>query len=108
DKQVIVLVNHWTGSMGEGIAIGFDALGKTVAGTKMAGLNGAINRFQTSKLEIPFSLPTEQLYHINGNPRENFIPKHLVDPGDPKYKNADDPILTEGIRIINESGETGK
>lgn len=25
-KQVIVLVNHWTGSMGEGIAIGFDAI----------------------------------------------------------------------------------
>jgi C-terminal processing protease CtpA/Prc len=108
DKQLIVLVNHWTGSMGEGITIGFDALGKTVAGTKMAALNGAINRFETAGTKIPFSFPTEQLYHINGTLRENFIPKHLVDSGDPKYKNIEDPILSEGIKIINESRETGK
>ncbi len=100
-KQVIVLVNHWTGSMGEGIAIGFDALGKTVAGTKMAGLNGAINRFETSGTKIPFSFPTEQLYHVNGTPRENFTPKHLVDLLDTKFLNVEDPVLTEAINIIN-------
>ena len=104
DKQVIVLVNHWTGSMGEGIAIGFDALGKAkIVGTKMAGLNGAINGFQTSNTKIPYSFPTEQLYHINGTPREIFIPAKFVDLTNSKYKEIDDPILTEGINIINKN-----
>ncbi len=102
EKQVIVLVNHWTGSMGEGITIGFDALGKAkIVGTKMAGLNGAINGFQTSKTKIPYSFPTEQLYHINGTPREIYTPTNLIDLTNSKYKDIDDPILTEGINIIN-------
>ena len=102
DKQVIVLVNHWTGSMGEGITIGFDALGKAkIVGTKMAGLNGAINGFQTSKTKIPYSFPTEQLYHIDGTPREIFSPTNLIDLTNSKYKEMEDPILTEGINIIN-------
>jgi C-terminal processing protease CtpA/Prc len=106
EKQVIVLVNHWTGSMGEGIAIGFDALIKAkIVGTKMAGLNGAINRFQTSKTKIPYSFPTEQLYHINGTPRETFTPTNLIDLTNSKYKDIDDPILIEGINVINENAK---
>lgn len=102
EKQVIVLVNHWTGSMGEGIAIGFHALGKAkIVGTKMAGLNGAINGFQTSNTKIPYSFPTEQLYHINGTPRETYTPENLIDWTNLKYKETDDPILTEGKNIIN-------
>lgn len=102
DKQVVVLVNHWTGSMGEGITIGFDVLGKAkIVGTKMAGLNGAINGFKTSKIKIPYSFPTEQLYHINGSPRETFSPANLIDLANSKYKNIDDPVLYEGINIIN-------
>lgn len=102
DKQVVVLVNHWTGSMGEGITIGFDALGKAkIVGTKMAGLNGAINGFRTSKTKIPYGFPTEQLYHINGAPRETFSPTNLIDLTDTKYKEMEDPILTEGINISN-------
>lgn len=101
-KTVVVLVNHWTGSMGEGITIGFDTLGKAkIVGTKMAGLNGAINGFQSSKTKIPYSFPTEQLYHINGTPRENFNPTNLIDLTNPKYKDTEDAILTEGINIIN-------
>lgn len=104
DKQVIVLVNHWTGSMGEGITIGFDALGKAkIVGTKMAGLNGAINGFQSAKTKIPYSFPTEQLYHINGTPRETYTPANLTDLTNAKYKEINDPILTDGINIINAS-----
>ncbi|MEO8210652.1 MAG: S41 family peptidase [bacterium] len=102
DKQVIVLVDHWTGSMGEGITIGFDALGKgKILGTKMAGLNGSINGFQTTNAKIPYSFPTEQLYNVNGLPRENFIPDVMIDLTDSKYKEIEDPVLTEGINIIN-------
>lgn len=102
EKPVVLLVNHWTGSMGEGITIGFDALGAAkIAGTKMAGLIGAISGCQTANTKIPYSLPTEQLYHINGTPRENFVPGYLTDLRDPKYNNTGDPVLLEGISIIN-------
>lgn len=101
-KPAIILVNHWTGSMGEGITMGFDALGKTkTVGTKMAGLSGAINGFQTSKTKIPYSFPTEQLYHVSGTPRENFNPTNLIDLTNSKYKEVDYPILNEGLNIIN-------
>ena len=45
--NVFVLVGHWTGSMGEGIAIGFDGMERAnIIGTKMAGLLGAISIFK--------------------------------------------------------------
>jgi C-terminal processing protease CtpA/Prc len=79
-KEVFILVGHWTGSMGEGIAIGFDGIGKAkIIGTKMAGLLGAIEGFKLSETNIGFQIPTERLYHINGTPRENFIPEYLED-----------------------------
>ena len=90
--------------MGEGIAIGFDALNRaTIVGTRMAGLNGAITRFQTSRTKIPYSFPTEQLYHINGIPGETFTPTHLSDLINSKYKDADDQIPIEGINSITEN-----
>lgn len=77
--KVFIIVGHWTGSMGEGIAIGFDGLKRAkVIGTKMAGLLGAINGFTLSETNIGFQIPTERLYHVNGTPRENFIPTILT------------------------------
>jgi C-terminal processing protease CtpA/Prc len=77
--EVYVLVGHWTGSMGEGIAIGFDGLKRAkIIGTEMAGLLGAINGFMMSETRISFQIPTERLYHINGTPRENFKPNVLT------------------------------
>ena len=73
------MVGHWTGSMGEGIAIGFDAMERAkIIGTKMAGLLGAISNFQMSETKIGFQFSTERLYHINGTSREDFIPKTLT------------------------------
>ena len=102
ERPVVILVNHWTGSMGEGIAIGFSALGRAkITGTKMAGLNGAISRFQTTNTKIPYSFPTEQLFHINGTPRENFVPDMLLDLTNPEYINNEDPVLYEGMKVLN-------
>ncbi|MFI5141695.1 MAG: hypothetical protein ACHQII_05010 [Bacteroidia bacterium] len=101
-QQIIILVNHWTGSMGEGITIGFDALGKAkIVGTKMAALNGAISGFQTTKVKIPYSFPTEQLYHVNNTPRENFTSSNFIDLTDVKYNNQNDPILIQALSLIN-------
>jgi hypothetical protein len=74
--NVYVLVGHWTGSMGEGMAIGFDGMKRVkIIGTPMAGLIGAISNFQLTKTKIGFQFPTERLYHVNGTPREDFVPE---------------------------------
>lgn len=77
--NVFILVGRWTGSMGEGMAIGFDGMKRaTVIGTPMAGLLGAISNFQLTETKIGYQFPTERLYHINGTPRENYVPAVLT------------------------------
>ena len=75
---VVVRVGRWTGSMGEGIAVGFSAIGARVEGTKMAGLLGAIYDHNLPHSGIIIKLPTERLYTVGGVPREAFIPVHDV------------------------------
>jgi carboxyl-terminal processing protease len=73
--KVYVLVGRWTSSMGEGLAIGLDGMGRaTVVGTPMAGLLGAIEGFTLPHSGIGYQIPTERLYHVNGTPREQFVP----------------------------------
>jgi C-terminal processing protease CtpA/Prc len=77
--QLIVLVGYWTGSMGEGMAIGFDGMKRgVIMGTKMAGLLGEIYSFETPETKIRFSFPCVQLQHVNGQPREDFLPAVLI------------------------------
>ena len=78
-RPVAVLVNRWTGSMGEGIAIGFDATrAGIIVGTPMAGLLGATYQVALPHSRIGVNVPAEQLF-VNGTPREKFIPKIAVD-----------------------------
>lgn len=77
---VAVLVDRWTGSMGEGIAIGLHAIQRAVVvGTPMAGLLGATQRITLPHTGIGVNIPVEQLYHIDGTPRERFVPDVVVD-----------------------------
>lgn len=79
-KPLVILVDHWTGSVSEGITIGFDGMKRaTVVGTQMARLNGAVETFQLPNTGIGVNITTERLYHINGSPREFFNPPVLVD-----------------------------
>ncbi|RYY87790.1 MAG: hypothetical protein EOO15_10850 [Chitinophagaceae bacterium] len=72
-KPVVVLVGAWTGSMGEGIAVGLHGLRRAqIAGHPMAGLNGAIYSFRLPNSGIGYSVSAERLSHINGTPREHF------------------------------------
>lgn len=75
DGPVEVRVSRWTGSMGEGLAIGFDAIGACVYGTPMAGLLGAIDDHRLPNSGTVVKLPTERLLHVDGTPREDFIPQ---------------------------------
>jgi hypothetical protein len=70
-----VLVNGWTGSMGEGIAIALQGMGRAkLVGMPMAGLLGAISRDETPVAKIPFFFPTERLSRLDGTPREKCLP----------------------------------
>ncbi|HEX8654297.1 MAG TPA: PDZ domain-containing protein [Allosphingosinicella sp.] len=71
---VTVLVGRWTGSMGEGLALGFDAIGADVRGSRMAGLLGAIYDYRLEHSGLVLKLPTERLSHVDGTPREAFVP----------------------------------
>ena len=97
-KPLVILVNHWTGSVGEGIAIGFDALERgTIVGTPMAGLNGAIYSYKMPNSGIGFSYAEEKLYHVNGEPREHYTPAVLVDM---TKQDKDDLILNTALEIL--------
>jgi C-terminal processing protease CtpA/Prc len=77
---VTVRVGRWTGSMGEGLAIGFDAIGARVAGSRMAGLLGAIYDHRLERSGQVIKIPTERLYSVSGTPREQFVPRYRIRP----------------------------
>jgi len=95
DKKVAVLIGRWTGSMGEGIAIGFDALGKATVGGPMAQLRGATCHLELPNSKIGVNLPAERLYHVNGTPREAFVPTIPV----PDSAGAGDAPLKAALRV---------
>lgn len=99
-RPVVVLVNRWTGSMGEGLAIGFDATGAgQVVGTEMAQLVGATYTIALSHTGIRANVPAERLAHVNGTPRERFRPSAYVDVENPGA--SDDPFV---VRALEELG----
>lgn len=88
-KPLIVMVGHWTGSMGEGLSIGFDGMHRAkIVGTKMAGLLGAISGFSAAETKIGYYIPTEKLFHINGTSREDFLPKYLTKDSNETFNKA--------------------
>lgn len=98
-KKLVILVNHWTGSIAEGITIGFDALKKgTIIGTQMAGLKGAVYSFQMPATGIFFSFPAEKLFTTKGKPRENFKPHILIDIS--RQKPGEDLVLERAIKFL--------
>ena len=80
DKPMAVLVGRWTGSMGEGVATALDGMKRAdVFGSPMAGLRGAIETLTLKHSKIPVRVPAERLCHIDGTPREAFMPPFPVE-----------------------------
>ncbi|MEM7306750.1 MAG: S41 family peptidase [Planctomycetota bacterium] len=83
--RVLVLVGRWTGSMGEGLALGFDAIGAEVVGGPMSGLLGALLEVELPRSGWVVRFANEALTHVDGTPREAWRPPVLVadaTPGD--------------------------
>jgi hypothetical protein len=100
DRPVVVLVGRWTGSMGEGLAIGFDATrSATILGTRMAHLRGATYHLTLPRSQIGVNLPVEQLFHVNGTPREDYVPAIQVTVSDLGERGAD-PWMKKAIAVL--------
>lgn len=94
---VAVLVGRWTGSMGEGLAIGLDGMDRaTVVGTPMAGLHGAISERELPNTGIAVRVPAERLMHIDGSPREAFVPPVVVAPS----PSGEDVALERAVDLL--------
>jgi hypothetical protein len=95
---VVVLAGHWTGSMGEGIAIGLNATRNApVLGEPMAHLLGALGQIELPNSKIPVRVPEEKLFHVNGTPREAFVPCHVRTTA-----ATDDAELDAAVKLARE------
>jgi C-terminal processing protease CtpA/Prc len=102
-KPLAILANHWTGSIGEGITIAFDALKRpktTTIGTTLARLNGAGYTYEMPNTKINFSFPVERLYHINGLPREQYIPQLYIDLLREKINPGSDIFISKALQYL--------
>ena len=74
-QPVVVLVDHWTGSMGEGISIGLDGMQRAqIIGAPMAGLLGGQYTMRLPNTGFGVNYIAEKLFHVDGTPREQFKP----------------------------------
>jgi len=97
DKPVVVLAGRWTGSMGEGMTIGFDAIGvKTVIGAPMADLLGGIKTVSLEHSNTWMEMGFERLYHIDGSFREAFVPHIELESADTDSQGQD-PGLQQAL-----------
>lgn len=99
-KPFVVLAGRWTGSMGEGMTIGLDALGAvTVVGAPMADLLGGIKTVKLTQSDTWLELGFERLYHVNRTYREDFEPQVMISPADRDH-NGNDPALSLARKIL--------
>jgi carboxyl-terminal processing protease len=94
--QVYVAGGRWTGSMGEGLMIGFDAIGATTAGSDLAHLLGALSNETIEGSAAKVDLGTEQLLTVTGLPREAYRAEILIRRAE--RDKAHDPVLTASGR----------
>ncbi|MBN4071050.1 hypothetical protein JYT72_00940 [Crocinitomix catalasitica] len=98
-KPVVILVGRWTGSMGEGLAIGFEGIERAkIVGSEMQRLAGAMNGFSFKHQNFGYRISTEKLYHVNGSPREKYVPTNYMN----QTTTDKDEILEKGIELITQ------
>ena len=108
-RPVVVLVGPWTGSMSEGLAIGLNATrGAPVLGRPMAHLLGALSETVLPHSGIAVRVPAEKLFHVDGTPREAFVPCDV--PASRRTSldaDADaDPELEAAVRLASSLGRS--
>ena len=98
---VVVLAGRWTGSMGEGLTLGLDAVADAVTiAAPMAGLLGAIYDYDLPQTGWTVKLPSETLYHVNGTPREAYRADIVLDSADRRGPNGEDLALEQAFAAL--------
>lgn len=92
-RPVVVLVDHWSGSMAEGFAMGMRGMGRaSIVGTAMMGLGAAVFSIRLDRTGVQAQYSGEPVYDGRGNPRWLMQPDVAVPEG------AD--ILAAGIKAL--------
>ena len=109
---VVILVNRWTGSAGEGLTISLDAIDRAkVVGTKMAGLEGSVYTMRMPHTGIGFQCTRQKVFNgtlrgdatsreFVGSSRSAYTPSELVDTMTDPLSESADPILKKGIEVL--------
>jgi C-terminal processing protease CtpA/Prc len=101
-KPVVILVGRWTGSMGEGLAIGFEGMERAeIIGSEMERLAGEMDGFSFKNQNFGYRLSTAKLFHVNGTPREKYVPTNYMK----QTTTEKDETLEKGIELINKNAE---
>lgn len=96
-KPVRILVSRWTGSMGEGLAIGFEGMERgEIVGSEMEKLAGGVSSFSFKNQTYGYRISTEKLFHLNGTARELYVPTHVVN----QTSTNKDEVLDKAIKLI--------
>ena len=98
-STLVVVVNHWSESMAEGVAMGLDGMKRArIVGTRMAGMGAGVEHHELpkSRHRAP-GLSAESHHHVNGEPRSDFRPPVEVRLDTPEALSAKDPILDAGV-----------
>lgn len=79
---VVVLANHWSGSMAEGFPLGMRGLGRaTVVGTQTMGLGAAVFPIRLDRTGVEAQYSAEPVYDVQGRPRWPVRPDVEVPEG---------------------------
>lgn len=104
DKPIVVLCGRWTGSMGEGIVIGLDGIGRAkVMGSAMAGLAGGTQPIDLPESGLQVWVPTYDLHHLDETPRHRWKPQASLINAD--FGNGRDILLEEAIKSLDLSND---
>lgn len=96
-KPLYVLAGRWTGSMGEGMTIGFDGMQRgIVIGTELHRLAGGMTTVQLRHSDFGFRVSFEKMRHLNGALREDFVPAEYV----VQKSVREDEFLAHALRLI--------
>jgi carboxyl-terminal processing protease len=82
DKAVVVLQNHWSGSMAEGFPMGMKGIGLAVTvGTDTMGLGAAVFPLRLDRTGVTINYSAEPVYDVHGKPRWTLKPDVMVPDG---------------------------
>ncbi len=104
DKPVVVLGGYWTGSMGEGLVIGFDAATDAhMIASDMADLLGGMIRIDLQQSSAQLWVGRESLFHVDGTPRELFEAEHALPSAD-MDEDGNDPAMRAALAHLRSVG----